>query len=112
MIQSRINNTCPKCGAVGSFDDYDGMISDKKCRECGKKFSSEILNDHQYKFEPANPRCPNENCEFHESPPPAKKAFVINVIEEGLMGKIFRSEAYGMVSCKNCGEIVGVGGKG
>lgn len=61
---------------------------------------------------PANPRCPNTNCDFHKSPPPAKVAFIINVIEEGLTGKIFRSEAYGMVSCKNCGEIVGVGGKG
>ena len=63
-------------------------------------------------FKASNPRCPNTKCDFHKDPPPAKLGFVISVIEEGLMGKIFKSEAYGIVSCKKCGEVIGVGGKG
>ncbi len=63
-------------------------------------------------FQTSNPRCPNTECDFHKDPPPAKYGFVISVVEEGLMGKIFKSEAYGIVSCKNCGYVIGVGGKG
>jgi len=109
---NKIKNTCPNCSAVDSFEEYDGFISNFKCKKCGKKISTEELEKHRYSFEPANPRCPNSNCEFHKSPPPAKVAFVISVVEEGLMGKIFKSEAYGIVSCKNCGHVIGVGGKG
>ena len=58
------------------------------------------------------PRCPNSECDNHKNPPPAKLGFIISVVEEGILGKIFKSEAYGIVSCKKCGEVIGVGGKG
>ena len=89
------------------------------CNECGCEFvlDQDTINaDNKKKTtktsDSANPRCPNIECDFHKDPPDAKSGFVINVIEEGAMGKIFKSEAYGIVSCKNCGHIIGVGNKG
>ena len=34
--------------------------------------------------------CPNTKCDFHKDPPPTKYAFVISVVEEGMMGKNFK----------------------
>ena len=80
--------------------------------DISKELTDEELQKHRYNFKSANPRCPNTECDFHKEAPPAKLAFIISVVEEGLMGKIFKSEAYGIVSCKLCGEVIGVGGKG
>ena len=118
MSKYKINNTCPGCGAVDSYEEGKGFLASgwMVCKECGYKISPEKLEEHKYKdfnnLQPANPRCPNVKCAFHKEPPSAKKAFIISVVEEGLMGKIFKSEAYGIVSCKLCGEVIGVGGKG
>ena len=113
MSNKGINKTCPKCKAVTSYEPIKGVFGiSVKCKKCGNKMTVEELQKHRYNFKSANPRCPNTECDFHKEAPPAKLAFIISVVEEGLMGKIFKSEAYGIVSCKLCGEIVGVGGKG
>ena len=113
MSNKGINKTCPKCKAVTSYEPVKGIFGvSAKCKKCGNKMTPQELQEHRYNFISANPRCPNTECDFHKEAPPAKFAFVISVVEEGLMGKIFKSEAYGIVSCKLCGEVVGVGGKG
>jgi len=119
MRKHQNNNACPntKCDSIDSFELIDKMLKGKviKCNECGKNWLPEVFYRHKYNIDniiPANPRCPNVKCDFHKDAPPAKLGFVISVVEEGLMGKIFKSEAYGIVSCKLCGEVIGVGGKG
>ena len=108
-----MNNNCIKCDAINSYEEPKGVFGVKlKCKNCGNKMLPEELNEHKYSIKPSNPKCSNIECDFHKDPPPAKYGFVISVIEEGLMGKIFKSEAYGIVSCKLCGQVVGVGGKG
>ena len=108
-----MKNKCIKCEAVDSYDIPKGMFGVKmKCKECGNKMLPDDFHAHRYKVDASNPRCSNTDCDFHKDPPPAKYGFIISVIEEGVMGKIFKSEAYGIVSCKNCGQVIGVGGKG
>ena len=112
-----MNNSCRKCGAVDSYEEKSGLLGTtiecSKCLENGK-FTPDMMSSSEYESfkNTANPRCPNSQCDNHKNPPHPKKAFIISVVEEGFMGKIFKSEAYGIVSCKKCGEIIGVGGKG
>ena len=107
------NNTCRKCGAIDTYIETKGLLGGTviKCRvnECGDSMFSLEYEEYRKK---SNPRCPNTKCDNHKNPPPAKLGFIISVVEEGIMGKIFKSEAYGIVSCKRCGEVIGVGGKG
>tara|TARA_B100001250_G_scaffold55793_1_gene43125 strand:+ start:1616 stop:1957 length:342 start_codon:yes stop_codon:yes gene_type:complete len=106
------NNACRKCGEVKSYEEKTKLFMKMivcKNSDCG---DSMTLEEWSYYQKSANPRCPNVECDFHKNPPSAKSTFVISVVEEGIMGKIFKSEAYGIVSCKNCGEVIGVGGKG
>ena len=105
-----LNRTCQKCGTIDSFQEIKKMLMTfMECTECKDFITPEELEKQQ---SIANPRCPNTKCDNHKSPPSAKLGFVISVVEEGFLGKIFKSEAYGIVSCKKCGEIIGVGGKG
>tara|TARA_B100001173_G_scaffold234768_1_gene204393 strand:+ start:275 stop:616 length:342 start_codon:yes stop_codon:yes gene_type:complete len=113
MVNNEIkNNGCRKYGAVESYERKKKFIGELivcKNSDCGDSMTFEEWHNYQ---QSANPRCPNLECNFHKNPPSVKAAFVISVVEEGIMGKIFKSEAYGIVSCKNCGEVIGVGGKG
>lgn len=114
------NNLCPKCEAVNSYEEKKaGMLVSEhlQCQECSHiifldDWEAEYITWNRANIKASNPRCPNSKCTFHKDPVPAKYGFVISVIEEGFLGKIFKSEAYGIVSCKKCGEIIGVGGKG
>ena len=112
-------NLCPKCKAVNSYEKKTGkFLGDYyECQECSNNIISEYWEEeyiiwNKANFKASNPRCPNPKCTLHKDPLPAKHGFVISVVEEGFLGKIFKSEAYGIVSCKKCGEIIGVGGKG
>jgi hypothetical protein len=106
------NNTCRKCGAIDSYKPQKKLLMNMVV--CTNSACGDVMIPEEYeKYKViSNPRCPNKECENHKNPPPAKLGFVISVVEEGLMGKIFKSEAYGIVSCKKCGEVIGVGGKG
>jgi formylmethanofuran dehydrogenase subunit E len=105
-----MNNTCRECGEIDSYKRKKKLMMEfVVCKSCNDTMTPEEYNNYK---NTANPRCPNVECDFHKHTPPAKKAFVISVVEEGIMGKIFKSEAYGIISCKKCGEIIGVGCKG
>jgi hypothetical protein len=113
MSEKINNNTCRKCGAVDSYKEKKGMLGGTTI-QCNISGCSDVMSPEQFEKHKsiANPRCPNIECDYHKNPPPAKLAFIISVVEEGFLGKIFKSEAYGIVSCKNCGHTIGVGGKG
>ena len=119
MKKHKINNTCPnsKCKAIDSYEEVDVIFVGKQiqCKKCKNKFDPDTFYERKYDIDnivPSNPTCPNTKCNFHKNPPPAIYGFVISVVSEGFLGKIFKSEAYGIVSCKLCGEVIGVGGKG
>jgi len=96
---------CPNCKGVDFAPNSTGGLV---CLNCGN-----ILEGKGGSFRPAvYPKCPNKECEYHSNPPLPKEAFAINVIEQGLMGKVFKSESANMISCVNCGHIIGVSGKG
>jgi len=104
------NNTCRECGEIDSYIIKKKlMMNFMVCHNCSDQMTHDEFQIYKNN---ANPRCPNTECDFNKNSPPAKKAFIISVVEEGFMGKIFKSEAYGIISCKKCGEIIGVGGKG
>ena len=105
------NNTCRNCGAVNSYEEKKGMLGGTRI-ECINCQDAMTLQEYKRHKSISYPRCPNSECDNHKNPPPAKLGFIISVVEEGILGKIFKSEAYGIVSCKKCGEVIGVGGKG
>jgi len=109
--RSKMNkNGCRECGESESYLKTKKLLMDiYACQYCEDRMTPD---EYQKYMNTSNPRCPNVSCDFHKNPRPAKKAFIISVVEEGFMGKIFKSEAYGIVSCKKCGEVIGVGGKG
>ena len=75
--------------------------------EYNKAFQIDVKN-----IDSVNPKCPNTECEYHTDPPYPQIAFAINVLEHGMMGKVFKSEAVNMISCNKCGHIIGVASKG
>ena len=111
MAKKIINNTCRKCGVINSYKKIKVLLVGKmiECNKCYDRMTPDEYKEYKQK---QNPRCPNTKCDNHKNPPPAKLGFIISVVEEGFLGKIFKSEAYGIVSCKLCGEVIGVGGKG
>ena len=104
------NVKCAECGALQGKKDIKAGI----CWQCKTEYDTEPLskNSSKDKKNIIYPKCPNVKCDNHLGHTPPKEAFVINVIEKGMMGKIFKAETVNMVSCKQCGHIIGVSGQG
>ena len=105
-----------KCAECGSLQKKK-HIDEGKCWRCKTEYDVSVLQEKSAeKPKPANqivyPKCPNIECENHLGHIPPKDAFRISVLEDGLLGKIFKSESLNIVSCKKCGHIIGVSGKG
>jgi len=106
---SSINFKCAVCGAL----QKNKHMQEGKCWRCKTKY--EIVDDKKKSTKGLSiiyPKCPNKECDNHLGHTPPKQAFTVSVITDGLMGSIFKSEAINMVSCKECGHIIGVSGKG
>ena len=108
---------CPSCEISISFRKRTKVLGGNSmiCNDCGHtmsvaEFNSLAFSDTHQTF--VKPKCPNSECENHTNPPLPKDAFVINVLEQGLLGKVFKSESVNMISCVKCGHIIGVAGKG
>jgi len=97
------DNKCPNCKGTDFAPNTTGGFV---CLDCGS-----IVEDDGA-FHQVYPKCPNTECEYHTNPVEPNEAFAINVIEQGIGGKILKSRATNMISCVKCGYIVGVAGKG